>query len=114
MEVLTSKLAELLQVGVDGATKAYPVLREQYIWYRVMENIIVTAGIVFFIGLVAAGGAGLANLLTYAQDDEFDEKMSKIYKTLGVVCLVSLIILVTAATLRVVLAPDIMMILEML
>ncbi len=114
MEVLTSKLAELLQVGVDGATKAYPVLREQYIWYKVMENIIVIAGIVCFIGMLAAGCVGLSNLLSFAQGDEIGEKMSKIFKTLCVFTMVILIILVTAAILRVVLAPDIMMILEML
>lgn len=114
MEVLTSKLAELLQVGVDGATKAYPVLREQYIWYKAMENIIVTAGIVFFVGLFVAGVVGLVNMFEYSGDDDSRELTMKLFKTISLVCLTSLIIWVTAATLRVVLAPDIMMILEML
>ena len=114
MEVLTNKLAELLQVGVDGATKAYPVLREQYIWYKVMENVIVTTGIVLFIGLIVAGVVGLINMLEYSGDDDSLEWTMKILKTISLVCLVSLIVMLTAVILRVVLAPDIMMILEML
>ncbi len=114
MEVLTSKLAELLQVGVDGATKAYPVLREQYIWYKAMENIIVTAGFVFFVGLTVGIVTIMARFIEYGDTSDYNEIFAKLYKTIGLVCLVSLIIWVTAATLRVVLAPDIMMILEML
>ena len=114
MEVLVSKLAELLQVGVDGAAKAYPVLRGQYIWYKAMENIIVTSGIVFFVGLTVGIVISLVRSIEYGDTSDYNEISAKIYKTTGLVCVISLIIWVAAATFRVVLAPDIMMILEML
>ena len=114
MEVLTEKLAELLQVGVDGAAKAYPVLRVQYIWYNVIGNIIVTAGIIFFVGVIAAVVSGFSALFTYGDDDDIYKRIWDVCKKLAMVCVIALAILVTAAMVRVVLAPDIMMIMEML
>lgn len=114
MEVLTEKLAELLQVGVDGAAKAYPVLRGQYIWYNVIGNIIVTAGIIFFVGVVAAVVSGVLTLVTYGDDDDTYKRIWGVCKKLAMVCVIALAIWVTAAMVRVVLAPDIMMIMEML
>ena len=116
MEVLTEKLAELLQVGVDVAAKAYPVLRGQYIWYNVIGNIIVTAGIIFFVGVVAAVVSGALVLLTYDNydDDDTYKRIWCICKKLAMICAIALAIWVTAAMVRAVLAPDIMMIMEML
>jgi hypothetical protein len=114
MEVLTEKLAELLQVGVDGAAKAYPVLRGQYIWYNVIGNIIATAGIIFFVGLVAALVSGVLTLLAHDDDDDAYKVAWSVCKKLAMICVIALAIWVTAEMVRVVVAPDIMMIMEML
>lgn len=110
MEVLISKLADLLQVGVDGATKAYPVLREQYIWYKVLGEIMATAGVVLFVLFVF----GVFALLVFSCDSRYPKWFPKLCKIASIVAVVALVIMVGSSILRVVLAPDIMMILEML
>lgn len=35
MEELAVKIAELLDISVQGAIDLYPVIRSQYIWYSV-------------------------------------------------------------------------------
>lgn len=112
MEVLTNKLADLLQVGVDGATKAYPVLREQYIWYKIFGEIMATTGIVLFVLFVFGLFALLVFGLSY--DSRYPKWFPKLCKIFGIVAVVALVVMVGSSMLRVVLAPDIMMILEML
>ncbi len=112
MEVLTNKLAELLQVGVDGATKAYPVLREQYIWYRVFGEIMTTAGVVLFTLLLFGFCGSIVLWVSYV--DGHPKWLPKLCKILGIVAVVALVVMVGSSIFRVVLAPDIMMILEML
>ena len=110
MEVLISKLADLLQVGVDGATKAYPVLREQYIWYKVFGEIMVTVGVVLFTILLF----GVFTIIIMSGDSQYPKWFPKLCKIASIVAVVALVVMVGSSILRVVLAPDIMMILEML
>ena len=110
MEVLISKLADLLQVGVDGATKAYPVLREQYIWYKVFGDIMATTGVVLFMLFVF----GVFALLVFSYNCGYPKWFPKLCKIASIVAVVALVVMVGSSILRVVLAPDIMMILEML
>lgn len=111
MEVLISKLADLLQVGVDGATKAYPVLREQYIWYKALGEIMTTAGVVLFV-LFVFGFFGL--LFFEFSYNKYPKWFPKLCKIASIVAVVALVVVVGSSILRTVLAPDIMMILELL
>jgi uncharacterized membrane-anchored protein len=80
----------------------------------VIGNITVTAGIIFFVGLVVTAGLGFLTLFTYADDDDTYKDIWSVCKKLAMICAIVLAIWVTAEMVRVVLAPDIMMIMEML
>ena len=95
MEVLTNKLAELLQVGVDGVTKAYPVLREQYVWYRVFGEIMTTAGVVLFTILLFGFCGTIVLVATY--DSRYPKWLPKFCKIAGIVAIVGLVVMVCSS-----------------
>ena len=54
MEILAQKLAELLDVGIDEAVKAYPVLRGQLIAYEMVGVFTPMLAIAFVMTIVVA------------------------------------------------------------
>lgn len=50
MEELAVKIAELLDISVQGAIDLYPVIRSQYIWYSLCQNI---GGWVMLLGVIS-------------------------------------------------------------
>ena len=52
MEELAIKIAETLDISVQAAIDMYPVIRNQYIWYRVLTNVNAWALILCFGSII--------------------------------------------------------------
>ena len=51
MEILATKIAELLDVTIEQAIALYPILRQQFVYYRVLDTIQLITMISFAVGL---------------------------------------------------------------
>ena len=93
MEELAIKLSELLDITVESAIKLYPVLREQFIYYRALGFIrsisLLTAFVLFFyiaiIWLIEHGrlDSDINKYDRYYYDSEKDEEINakkKVYE----------------------------------
>lgn len=77
METLLNELANLLHVSADSVSKIaeyYPALRQQYIIYSIMQNLM---GLTLFTGLFAVVSTFFAAKtfieLKYLDDEEFKD-----------------------------------------
>lgn len=120
MEVLASKIAELLDISVQGAIDLYPVIKSQYVWYRVLSGVSMWSAILGFVSLASM-------LIALAVEDETSkyvwdtEEISEEWKAINKVVVVSIlafvlfiIITITANLARPFLAPDILLIKDFL
>src|SRR5699024_11577522 len=55
MEELAIKIAETLDISVQGAIDMYPVIRSQYIWYAVLTSVTNWATVIGFVSLILTG-----------------------------------------------------------
>lgn len=112
METLAIKLAELLDITVEAAIKLLPILRNQYVWYKVLGMV---SGFGFAFMLIMASGLFVFSLVIF-EDYPFEEDDAKTFKKylFGLVALVvlGLTMFVGAKVARIMTAPDLMMILE--
>ena len=120
MEELASKIAEMLDISVQGAIDIYPVIRNQYIWYEILNGV---GGWIMLLGIMLLIVIGI----TFAIRDDtrkFDWRteeiteewanIDKIFKIeLSVFVLLVVIDIATSITLPF-LAPDIMLIKDFL
>ena len=116
MEELAIKIAEMLDISVQGAIDVYPVIRSQYIWYRVLTNVNAWALILWFGSTIVTGIAWIIRNDTTKyglRTDEIAEEWVDIDKTFKI----SLLVLVLSVVIAIVtdmiipfLAPDIMII----
>ena len=116
MEELAIKIAEMLDISVQGAIDMYPFLRSQYIWYRALTNVNAWALILWFGSTIVTGIAWIIRNDTTKyglRTDEIAEEWVDIDKTFKI----SLLVLVLSVVIAIVtdmiipfLAPDIMLI----
>ena len=62
METLLNELANLLHISADSVSKiaeSYPILRQQYVIYSIMQNLM---GITIFTGALSAASTFLMKL----------------------------------------------------
>lgn len=116
MNELAGKLAELLDITVKQAIELYPVLRTQYVWYVILENIIITAGLVMtiigiFIFIFAAGW--IVGVLPDSLESD-EEKTKRLFVVLLKVLAASVIIVVLGSVSSAIVAPDLNFILRVL
>lgn len=120
MEELAIKIAELLDISVQGAIDLYPVIREQYVWYRVLTGV---GGWVMILGFIFSVSIGITYSIRrdtrkYAwRDDEVTEEWASIDRVFKVaLSIFALLIVIGIATdiLIPFLAPDIILIKDFL
>jgi uncharacterized protein YqgQ len=54
METLALQLAELLEISIDKAIELYPVLRTQFVWYKI-ANLLNGLGLLILLPTVIVG-----------------------------------------------------------
>lgn len=116
MNELASKLAELLDITVKQAIELYPVLRTQYIWYVILENIIITAGLVMtiigiFIFILAT--VWIVGILPDSLESD-EEKTKKLFVLLLKILAASVVIVILGSVSSAVVASDLRFILRVL
>lgn len=101
MEELMLKLAELLDISVKGAIELYPILKEQYVWYSVME-------VLFVVGILI-GIAGMIFIPILWMEDlhEFIKKTAFLSVASFVIALISYVS-------QILLAPDLHLIMKLI
>ena len=118
MEILAQKLAELLDVGIDEAVKAYPVLRGQLIAYEmvgVFNEIFVVALVMTICVTAVLLGLWLSNMgydnPKYDRNEIATVLMVKrvLPNVLFVLALITVVLVLLQVT-RLVIAPDIVII----
>ena len=118
MEILAQKLAELLDVGIDEAIKAYPVLRGQLIAYEMVGvfTLMFVVALVMTICVTAVLlGLWLSNMgydnPKYDRNEIAIVSMAKraLPKILFILASIALVLVLLQVT-RLVIAPDIVII----
>lgn len=114
METLLNELANLLHVSADSVSKiaeSYPALRQQYVVYSIMQNLM---GITLFTGLFAAVSTFFAAKtfieLKYLDDDEFKDYKWRFdiwFKAAIGFSIFTIVVYIVASTASAIYAPDI-------
>lgn len=112
MEELMLKLAELLEVTVDAAIELYPLLRSQFVWYKILTDLS-KVNIAFTIGGLILLIAGALQLDT-VYDDEDKKSARKIIKIGVVLLVVAVIAWISLIFSKNLIAPDIVFIKDVL
>lgn len=116
MEELAIKIAETLDISVQGAIDMYPVIRGQFIWYQALNNINIWALLLGFISMIVVGVAGMIRQDTDKYNwhtEEITEDWADIDKVFKISLLVfALAVIIAVATDMIIpfLAPDVMLI----
>ena len=120
MEELAIKIAETLDISVQGAIDIYPVIRSQYIWYEVLTIMALWMVILIIASIIIIGVAGVNRDYT----DKFDlrnEKITedwvsidKVFKKAILALLVFIVITIAISIVIPILAPDVMLIKNLL
>lgn len=110
MENLAMKLAELLEISTEAAVELYPVLRSQFLVYRIYQG----AGELLVIGIIGLVVALIMTPMTIymyvsnpARERYLVKKIFKVYLVIAVVLFVVYILSVIATLLF---SPDILFI----
>ena len=111
MEILAQKLADFLDIGVESAVEVYPVLREQFKIYNLLNGISLALGMVAFIAIVLLVALAIIGLNEYEDARERRLKAMKIVFFIGVGTAVLGVLL---SSLTAYVAPDLMMLKEFL
>ena len=114
METLLNELANLLHISADSVSKiaeSYPILRQQYVIYSIMQNLM---GITLFTGLFAAISTFFAAKtfieLKYLDDDEFRDykwRFNIWFKAAIGFSIFTIVVYIVASTVSAIYAPDI-------
>ena len=116
MEELAVKIAELLDISVQGAIDLYPVIRSQYIWYAILTSVTNWATVIGFVSLILTG---VTLFIRFDLDkvnwrtEEINEDwviVDKLFKKVLLVLMLSVVIGIVTSVIIPFLAPDIMII----
>lgn len=120
MEVLAQELAKILNITIEKAVELYPVLRQQFIIYKIANNIGSLFNLLWMVSMMIGIIVGIIFLLNLdyqrCRDDEdnFVITCKKIIKVCCLVFIVGIIGVQIIDVLQYVLASDFMIIKEML
>lgn len=114
MNELASKLADILDVTTKAALDLYPVIRDQFVWYGALGSIKNVFFTLFVVSLFA--GAMIAMFLSIEECWELEDwkRNRKAAKWIIFTPVLSLIIILVINILSYFLAPDIMIVMELL
>lgn len=114
METLLNELANLLHISAESVSKiaeSYPILRQQYVIYSIMQNLM---GITIFTGALSAVSTFFAAKtfieLKYLDDDEFKDykwRFNIWFKAAIGFSIFTIVIYIVASTVSAIYAPDI-------
>ena len=116
MEELAIKIAETLDISVQGAIDMYPVIRNQYIWHQMLTSVTTWATVLGFISLILTG---VTLFLRFDLDKfncrtgEIEEDwviVDKVFKKVLLALILSAVVGIMTSTIIPFLAPDIMII----
>ncbi len=120
METLLNELANLLHVSADSVSKiaeSYPIIRQQYIIYSIMQNLM---GLTLFTGLLAVVSTFFA-VKTFIElrylDDEFKGYKWRFdiwFKTAIGFSIFTIVVYIFASTVSAIYAPDVNLIQDIL
>ena len=116
MEELAIKIAEMLDISVQGAIDIYPVIRSQYIWYEALTRVGSWAIILWFGSIIITGITWIIRNNTTKFDwrtEEITEEWADIDKTFKIALSAPVLFLVIAIATEMItpfLAPDITLI----
>lgn len=120
MEELASKIAETLDISVQAAIDMYPVIREQFMWYQVLDNINSWALMLGFVSMIVVG---VTLFIRFDLDkynwrtEEINEdwvNVNKVFKKALLLLLLSVVVAITTDMIIPFLAPDIILIKNLL
>lgn len=120
MEELAVKIAELLDISVQGAIDIYPVIRGQYIWYETLTRVSIWAAILALASMIIIGVIGVIRDETAKFDwttEEITEEWANIDKVFkkAILALVIFVVIAIASTIVApFLAPDIVLIKDLI
>ena len=116
MEELAIKVAEVLDISVQGAIDIYPVIRGQYIWYAILTSVTIWATV---LGLGSLVLTGVTLFVRFDLDkynyrtEEINEdwvNINKVFKKALMALVIFVIIGIVTSEIIPFLAPDIMII----
>ena len=116
MEELAIKIAEMLDISVQGAIDIYPVIRGQYIWYEMLTTLEFWAMFLWFASIFAVGITWVIRNDEAKYDwttEEITEEWANIDKIFKTALSSFVLLLVVAIAIEMIipfLAPDIMII----
>ena len=116
MEELAIKIAEVLDISVQGAIDIYPVIRGQYIWYEMLTTLEFWAMFLWFASIFAVGITWVIRSDKTKYDwttEEITEEWANIDKIFKTALSAFVLLLVVAIAIEMIipfLAPDIMII----
>lgn len=116
MEELAIKIAEMLDISVQGAIDMYPVIRGQYIWYQMLTSVGSWSIILWFGSIIITGITWVIRNDTSKYDwrtEEITEEWADIDKIFKIALSAFVLFLVVAIATEMIvpfLAPDIMLI----
>jgi hypothetical protein len=133
MEELAIKLAEMLEVTVESAMELYPLLRYQYIWYKVL-GFVATPFVLVAIASFVVAVYSLLRILdresslklykgttgVYSWEREINEakrviESNKRNLKLSIITLgATTLLAITLYTVRIIMAPDLHMLLNLM
>ncbi|WP_373814652.1 hypothetical protein [Jeotgalibaca porci] len=116
MEELAIKIAETLDISVQAAIDMYPVIRSQFTWYLVLDNINTWAVLLMFVSIMLTGVTLFIrfDLDKYnCRTEEINEDwvaVDKVFKKAFLLLLLSVVVAITTDMIIPFLAPDILLI----
>lgn len=110
MEYLVQQIAELLSITIAQATELYPVLRSQFIAYKVIQSFLLMIQIAAVASAAVVGVAGPLGIIVELER-ELIEKVMKLGFLVFIIAVAAYILATLALYL---LAPDIALIKEFL
>ena len=120
MEELAIKIAEALDISVQGAIDLYPVIRSQYIWYVILTSVTNWATVIGFFSLILTG---VTLFIRFDLDKvnwrtgEIEEDWAiadKVLKKVLLVLILSAVVGIVTSVIIPFLAPDIMLIKDLI
>ena len=120
MEELAIKIAEMLDISVQGAIDMYPVIRSQYIWYAILTSVTNWATVIGFVSLILTG---VTLFIRFDLDKvnwrtgEIEEDWAiadKVFKKVLLALILSAVVGIVTSAIIPFLAPDIMIITDFL
>ena len=125
MEALAMQLAEILQITIDKAIELLPVIREQFIAYKIITKISTPITIFTIISVLALVVAVMIYIMLYEYlDEEWKDSyicgdehrlvtsIKKMLKPVAIITTTGIVVSTILKVLPFILAPDFMMIKE--